>query len=413
MAKTNTNPSKLVNIYTKFSNPLRYLSQSEIERMFQQSRLGSDEKLQLAFYEIERHSPIYSVCIQKRLSGIINRKWDIIPIDDSNEAKRQSDEMKKVFDKSDSKNKDGLTEALRHLGMATFRGRSAIKPFFNDNNDLVLKKLNNWNFITYQGRNYWNPEANTFFSYDGKLQSFGDLGIQEIPEGEVAYIEEERPVDVPGLMVYLRMLIGEENWSRAVEKYGIAQVLIKAPQGTPEQDLEKYDYRAQAIFEGGSGVLPGGTEVDVMTEARGQDPFSNYIQHQMELIAIMSTGSSLATLGGTSGATGAGMGSDIASTQNDQFQSLINQDCKKISNAMTDCVLRKCVKHYLNTDNLLCRFEFVESDNTTPEKYLELAQRCKDLGISVDISKLKEITGLQFINENEKDLWTPVKENEK
>ena len=79
---------------------------------------------------------------------------------------------------------------------------------------------------------------------------------------------------------------------------------------------------------------------------------------------------------------------------------------------MTDCVLRKCIKHYLNTDKLLCRFEFVESDNTTPEKYLELAQKCKDLGISVDISKLKEITGLQFINENENDLWTPVKENE-
>lgn len=40
-------------------------------------------------------------------------------------------------------------------------------------------------------------------------------------------------------------------------------------------------------------------------------------------------------------------------------------------------------------------------------EYLELAQKARDLGLKVDIQKLKELTGLTFIAEEEKDLWTP------
>lgn len=42
------------------------------------------------------------------------------------------------------------------------------------------------------------------------------------------------PIDVPGLMVYLRQLVGEEQWARFVEKQGIPQVVITAPEGTPD-----------------------------------------------------------------------------------------------------------------------------------------------------------------------------------
>lgn len=182
-----------------------------------------------------------------------------------------------MFMKADSKNKDGLTEAIRHLCLASFRGRSAVKPFIDSNGELILKKLDNWNFLSYNGKNYWNPTATPVFNVNGDLKGLNEVGLQELPEDEIAYVEEERPVDIPGLIVYLRLLIGEENWARAVEKYGIAQVLLKAPEGTPDTDLEKWNYRAQAIFEGASGCVPGGTEVDILTQARAQDPFSGYI----------------------------------------------------------------------------------------------------------------------------------------
>ena len=65
---------------------------------------------------------------------MLNREWDIIPIDDTAEAKAQAKAVKHMFDKADSRNEDGLTDALKHLVMAAFRGRSAIKPFFTEDN---------------------------------------------------------------------------------------------------------------------------------------------------------------------------------------------------------------------------------------------------------------------------------------
>lgn len=126
----------------------------------------------------------------------------------------------------------------------------------------------------------------------------------------------------------------------------------------------------------------------------------------MEQFSILATGGTLATLGGSTG-----LGSSLADVQNDQFQSLVNYDCKRLQNAM-QAVIDKCVKKVYGKDaETKVRFEFIESQETKPIEYLELAQKARDLGLKVDIQKLKEITGLTFIAEEEKDLWTPSVED--
>lgn len=150
--------SKICNIWTRYSNPLRGLNTHEIERMLQNARYGDDLKLQVAFYEIERNSPIFSICISKRAAGVLARKWAVLPEGSSPEAKAQAEAVEAMFKRADMKNKDGLSEALRHLVMYTFRGRAAVKPFVVDG-ELVLKKLDNWNFMSYNGTNYWNPQS--------------------------------------------------------------------------------------------------------------------------------------------------------------------------------------------------------------------------------------------------------------
>lgn len=278
--------SKICNIWTRYSNPLRALNSYEIERMLQNARFGDDLKLQVAFYEIERNSPIFSICINKRVAGVLSRKWAIQPTDGSGEADSQARQVQRMFEICDTKNKDGLTEALRHLVMYTFRGRSAVKPFVVDG-ELVMKKLDNWNFMSYNGVNYWNPQSQPVFLLGDGLSGYGvqyasslqQAGLEVIPDGEVAYVEDDKPLDWAGISIYLRLLVGEDQWARAVEKFGIPQVLLKAPEGTPDTDLQKWDWRAQALFEGASGVLPNGTEAEVLTAARGQDPFTEYIAH--------------------------------------------------------------------------------------------------------------------------------------
>ena len=109
--------------------------------------------------EIEKNTPIFGICLNKRLAGITSRKWDILPTDESAEAKAQAETVKRMFDKSDTRNLDGLTECLRHLGLASFRGRSVVKPFINEDNELYFKKIQNWNALTWNDKLYWNPNA--------------------------------------------------------------------------------------------------------------------------------------------------------------------------------------------------------------------------------------------------------------
>lgn len=398
---------KIADIWTRWTNPLRSLNSYEIERLLDNARLGDDLKLQLAYYEIERSTPIFSVCISKRLSGMQNRQWAITKLDESEKAEAQREAVQRMFDKADTRNEDGLSEAMRHLDMATFRGRSAVKPFFDAKGNLFFKKLQNWNFIRHNGKNYWNPEATQTFLANLSNQSLETLGLKEIPEDEVAYLVDDKCLDWCGLTIYLRQLIGEDNWARACEKYGIAQVLIKVPEGTPDTALNEWNWRAQSIYEGGSGALPHGTEVEHLTDPRSQDPFSEFIKHQMEQFSILATGGTLATLGGSTG-----LGSNLAEIQDAQFQSLVNYDCKRIQNAM-QMVVDKCVKKVFgDNEEPLVRFEFIEADDTTPTEYLDLAQKCKALGLKIDIQKLKEVTGLQFISDVEQDMWQPEEATE-
>lgn len=77
---------KVVDIWSSYTNPLRSLTSVDIERLLDNARHGDDLRLQLAYYEIERSTPIFSVCISKRLSGMQNRQWAITTLENSKDA---------------------------------------------------------------------------------------------------------------------------------------------------------------------------------------------------------------------------------------------------------------------------------------------------------------------------------------
>lgn len=399
MAENTSTTYKAANAWAHQLNPLRGLTQSSINQMINQIKRGNDVRLQVAFKDLESITPIFGVCINKRLAGILAREWDIVPTEETEEARTQAEEIKKIFLKSDTRNMDGLTEAIRHLGLAAFRGRACVKPFFVDD-ELIFKRVENWNVLEWNDKLFWNPDASTGVSPRDDIMT-------ELTEEEVAWIKEERPVDIPGIQVYLRQAVGEENWARFVEKEGVPQVILQAPEGTSDTELDVWNARARMIFEGGSGVLPNGSKIDQLTAARGQDPFSAFVEHQQEVIVLLALGEKLTTLGGSTG-----LGSNLADVQQNEFKQLINYDCKRISNALTRCAVRKCVNKIFPNAEVKCRFAFVEQDDITPKEYLELAKQAQDMGMKIDVQTLKKLTGLQFISSNEAEVWKPMENAE-
>ena len=115
----------------------------------------------------------------------------------------------------------------------------------------------------------------------------------------------------------------------------------------------------------------------------------------------------MTTLGGS-----AGLGSNLAEVQSQEFADLVSYDCKRIANTLTRCAVAKCVKKLFGEVDVKCRFQFVEQDNIEPSKYLEMAKAAKDMGLKIDIQKLRDLTKLAFISEEEADLWTPERKEE-
>ena len=70
-------------------------------------------------------------------------------------------------------------------------------------------------------------------------------------------------------------------------------------------------------------------------------------------------------------------------------------------------VVDKCVAKMFGGSEVKVRFEFVEADEVKPSEYLELAAKARELGLKVDVQKLKALTNLDFIDADEKDLWSP------
>ena len=152
-------------------------------------------------------------------------------------------------------------------------------------------------------------------------------------------------------------------------------------------------------MNGGSGVLPSGAKVDELTAARGQDPFSTFCQHQMEVIAILATGGTLNTIGGATG-----LGSNLADVQNDQFNKLVRKDIRKIEKAMTKVV--GVVARGLGLSPQGLKFNFVSDEDDTKE-VLEVAEKMKGLGLTIDVEKMRKYIKYDIMSDAQKDLWTP------
>ena len=269
-----------------------------------------------------------------------------------------------------------------------------MKPFFK-NGVLSWRRLENWNVLRAFNKNWWNPSGDfPCVSIVDRDSWFSNM--EEIPSDEVCYTLYQNPIDLPGVMVYLRHIVGENKWAQMIERRGNPQVILTPPDGTPESALGLWNQKAIQIQNGASGVIDAGSKVQQLEKGREDEPFSDYVRHQEEVICIMATGGTLNTLGGSTG-----LGSNLAEKQDEQFQSLINQDARKIANTINNVAIKKICDEL--GQEKLCRFQFVEQDETSADEYLELAKKAKDLGATIDLTELKELTKLSFISLSQDD----------
>ena len=360
-------------------NPLQGLTITQAKNIFDVARAHGSPLLQKIYEEIELTDPVLMTCVERRQSALAGLGWRAVAnASAADDAK--AEEQRKALE-AFANGIENLDEAIEHLDLAFFRGYSVCQPIWEGIRVRRVNLLNSWNFLRGDdGRLMWNPEC----TLDPK-------GCEEItPAARVVQLKRRRAIDWPALSIYIRKYVGERDWGRFLERYGIPPVdVIMAPNATDEQRQEYLDC-AEAAKNGSSVAYPSGTSISRAETSRGQDPFTAFIEHQEKLIVLMATGGTLTSL------AQADTGSLAGGAQMDVWEQIVQRDGVVISAALNRDLFIPFLREAFPGEPVMAHFEIGKEDEPSATEAADLAGKLKVAGWRVDQSQLEEQTGFKL-----------------
>lgn len=350
-------------------NPIAGLSLLEAQQIYDGARCGDYYRIQYIYQEIERTDPTLLTCVERRVSAISGLGWRVSPTAgdiDSELADEQRDALTGYF-----RDIVNLPECVEHLALAFFRGY-AHAILRGDAFDL----LPSWAIgRDMQTREWlWRPQGR---------------GGETLPletDGLVTVVHD-RPIDYPALSIYIRSALAERDWGRFVERYGLPPcTLISPPDATPEQ-AEEFRRAAEAAADGLSMSLPSGSQVSFAAEARGVNPFLEFVQHQQKQIVLLATGGTLTSLAES------GTGTLAGNAQMDVWREIVRRDAELIGNALHRSIAIPYLRRMFPGQPIAAEFSLGRDAEPTPTEMFELAAKAVAAGYRISRDELSEATG--------------------
>ena len=231
----------------------------------------------------------------------------------------------------------------------------------------------------------WNPDAISFMN-----PTLSNTKLDEIPKEDSIVVTRKRQIDWPAMKVFLREAVGERDWGRFLETYGLPPVIITMPEHTSKEDEDGFLEGAANVFEGRSGVVPFGSEVNFASESRGVNPFTEFIEHQMKLFVLLATGGTLTSL-----SEAQGIGSGASDAQMDVWKQIVRADVRINSNAINKQLcepLLRAQKDFIGKP-ILAEFKLNTEPTMTADQILELAGKAASAGFELDENEISQICG--------------------
>jgi phage gp29-like protein len=368
-------------------NPLRGLTVARAQQLYDSARRGDTVWLQWLYNEIEAIDPTLLVCVERRGGALVDLDWTIrekaarrVKGWDEELVKQQSEFLEAAFGAMEDAN---LWDAVEHLSLGFFRGFSHVAPVWTFDGLGVERfdLLASWNFVRDipTGTWLWNPRGHMF----------ADMGsLTPIPDGELCSVVRPRHINYPALAIYLRAALGEKHWGKFVECYGIPPVIIVRPPDVQTAKKMEWTESARQVAEGGSGALPAGSEVKYAEGGRGVNPFLQFLDHQQQLVVLMSTGGMFTSL---TGSTGLGQGASKA--HQETWRAIVQRDAAIVSAAINTSITDVLLDRAFPGQPHLAAFGFETEARPTPNDVFDTAAKARAAGYRVEQAELQERTG--------------------
>lgn len=389
----NSRPKKSsMSYWQETFDPLFNIDARKAQQIYDYARRGNFAQLQYLYNEIENCDPTFMTCVTRRCAAISELDWKVVQSDER--LNRNADKVlvkeQIEFLESALARIDNMPEALEHMALSAFRGFSVLN-IWRDTSDQPthLECLDHWN-ICYDKINHiwkWNSTAVSYIDPSKDSANNGQLSI--LPPDDIIAIKRKREIDWPAMKIFLRNAIGERDWGRFLETYGLPPVIITMPEFSSKEDEDAYVSAAENIFVGRSGVVPYGSNVNFASEARGTDPFSEFIDHQMKLYVLLATGGTLTSL------SESGSGTLAGNAQMEVWKGIVRGDIRTISNAINKQLCEGLIKGCKDFRGkpVLAQFELDSTPKMTADEIMDLAGKVSSAGFEMDPDELSKATG--------------------
>ena len=371
-----------IGIWAETVNPLRGLTADRAAVIFDRARTGIYAELAWLYQEIEAADPLLFVCTERREAAAGACDWRISLANpgrtrgyEENLAAEQQQFLSAAYGRAG----DEIGALAEHLDRGFFRGFAHARPVWEAGGVSGFEFYDQWNFARdpATGEWWWNPDAACAASDH----------FEPIPEGELVTLERSRHIDYPALAVFIRSALGEKKWGIFLERYGIPPVTIIMPEFAEKNEEKEYMEAAEKLARAGSGALPFGSTVSYATEARGTNPFSEFLRHQQELTVLLATGGLLTTL------TAPGSGTLAGNAHLETWRAVVARDIRAVSRAVNRAVTRRLLETAFPGRPALAYFEFDPEPAPAAGEIFELAAKAKSAGYRVAKGDLEERTG--------------------
>ena len=362
-------------------NPLHGLNEIEAQMIYDAAREGNFSRLHWLYANLEQTDPTLLVCVERRTGALVGLDWRVVARPTAKDE-ALAEEQRAATEEALAKI-DNLPDAIAHLGLAFFRGFSHVAPDWDaDGLCRHIDLPHSWNFCRTPSTGiwYWNPSAQ--YGIPGR-----DPNLVRIPDGETICVEHPRPIDYPAVSIFLRSALAEMSWGQFLERFGIPPAFLTMPDGSTETDVTRFRQAAEAFTNGQAGVLPNGSDIHFATEARGQNPFSEFVRHQSEMIVLLATGGTLTSLAQS------GTGTLAGEAQMDVWREIVRRDAEIIGGALDKGLCERTVRALFPGKPVLVRFELGREAALSPAEVLDLAAKAKAAGYIIARDELADAVG--------------------
>lgn len=371
-------------------NPLRGLTATGAQNLFDAARQGDTTRLQWLYNEIEAAIPAMLVCAERRAAAVAGYDWHVAARDhirrgDENLQAEQVAALEEAFATVEQAN---FSDVVEHLGAAFFRGYAHASPHWTADGLGVtgFDLLDGWNVVRDAVREpgvwRWNPNA---------LATTAFAGLPEIPPEELLSLVRPRHIDYPALQICLRVALGDKAWGKFIDRYGIPPVIVIMPPDVDPNRVGEYVTAAERVTDGGSGALPYGSLVHYAEGGRGVDPFTAFVERQEKSIVLLGTGGMLTSL-----VEATGIGGGATSAHSDTWREIVRRDIRFVGKAVDRQIAEPIMERAFPGRPRLAYFDFDQDPAPTADQLFETAAKARQAGYLVVQSELEEKSGYKL-----------------